>query len=80
MKRNFREEAEKSRDFIRYNFGGMIMTVVHERQTAVMSCGKCEGEFRRTCGKGFNADTEYFGFNTRLYEILVKRLGKDFLD
>ena len=59
MKSYLGEIAEKRGNFIGNNLRGMIVTVVHERQTALMSCGEHECKFSRTCRIGFNTDTEY---------------------
>lgn len=59
----------------------MIVAVIHKRQALIlMFSSKAEGEFSRTGGKGFYADTEHLGFYARLYEVEIIRFGKDFFD
>jgi hypothetical protein len=76
VERDLGEEGEKRGDLVRNHLGGMVVTVVHQRNAAVfVSCRVAERELSRADGVRLNADTEYLGLNAGLYLVKIKGLG-----
>ena len=73
MERNLRIKAKQRRDLVGNHLRGMIMAVVHQRQTA-MGGGKTQSKLRRPCRIGFHADSKHLGLHAGLYQRLVIRL------
>ena len=80
MQGNLRVKAQKRRDFIGYHLCGMIVTVIHQRQTSFVGSRKAQSKLCASCRKCLHPNTEHLGFHTGLYLTSVKGLGKNCLN
>ena len=78
---DLREEGQQRRHFVRNHFCGVIVTVVHQRNAAILIHSSiAQGKFCRTHGVGFYTDAENLAFHAGLYLLKIEGLGKNFID
>ena len=78
---NLREEGQQGRDLIADHLGGVVVTVIHQRNALFpVEGGIAQGKLSAAHGVRLHTDAEHFALDAGLHQLEVVRLAQNLVD